>query len=200
MSPLALVPRLPVDSSQGPSDAELVAQIRAGMAGAEERLYRRYVGYVNALCVRLLGNHSEAEDAVQDTFVSVLQDLPKLRDPTRLKFWITRVAVHRAHRRFRRRRLLRALGLHDAAPGAELLVPAPGCGPEEVLELVKLSQLLAELPDLERAAWVLRHVDGHRLEEVAALCACSLATAKRRVARAQASLRHVIELEGPSDV
>ena len=44
---------------------------------------------------------------------------------------------------------------------------------------------LAELPARERAAWLLRHVEGYELAEVARLCECSLATAKRRIAAAE---------------
>src|SRR5688572_16927460 len=81
------------------SDAELVERIRAGDARSEEVMYLRYVGYVTNLCLRLLGNREEAEDAAQDTFVDVLGQLSGLREPERLKQWIARIAVHKAHRR-----------------------------------------------------------------------------------------------------
>jgi RNA polymerase sigma-70 factor, ECF subfamily len=179
------------------SDGELVGRILAGDRRAEELLYVRHVGYVTSLCLRLLGRRDEAEDAAQDTFVDVLEQLTSLREPARLKHWITRIAVHKAHRRFRRRKLLRGLGLYDSHGGEETLLPPSlqHATQEQAVELDKLSRLLSRLPDEQRAAWVLRYVDGHKLEEVAALCACSLATAKRRIGAADVHIRQHVQLE-----
>lgn len=179
------------------TDAELVAGVLSGDRRSEEQLYLRHIGYVTSLCLRLLGNRDEAEDAAQDTFVDVLEQLPSLREPARLRHWITRIAVHKAHRRFRRRKLLRALGLYEARPSEEHLLPPSlqHATQEQAVELERLSRLLARLPDVARAAWVLRYVDGHKLEQVAALCGCSLATVKRRIADADAVVRTHVQLE-----
>ncbi|HEX6242859.1 MAG TPA: sigma factor, partial [Polyangiales bacterium] len=103
------------------SDADLVSRVLSGDRRAEELLYVRHVGYVTSLCLRLLGRRDEAEDAAQDTFVDVLEQIRSLREPNRLRHWITRIAVHKAHRRFRRRKLLRGLGLYDGQGGEETL-------------------------------------------------------------------------------
>jgi RNA polymerase sigma-70 factor, ECF subfamily len=197
----ATVHKLPTRDPE-PTDAELVARVLAGDRHAEERLYLRHVGYVTSLCLRLLGRRDEAEDATQDTFVDVLEQLPRLREPQRLKHWITRIAVHKAHRRFRRRKLLRALGLYGSDPLEESLLPASSerSTQEQALELDKLSDVLVGLPDVQRAAWVLRYVDGHKLEQVAALCDCSLATAKRRIAAADLVVRQHVQLEVEDDL
>jgi RNA polymerase sigma-70 factor (ECF subfamily) len=197
----ATVHKLPTRDAE-PTDAELVARILAGDRHAEERLYLRHVGYVTSLCLRLLGRRDEAEDAAQDTFVDVLEQLPRLREPQRLKHWITRIAVHKAHRRFRRRKLLRTLGLYGGDPVEETLLPpnTERSTQEQAIELEKLSSVLHGLPDVQRAAWVLRYVDGHKLEQVAALCDCSLATAKRRIAAADAIVREHVQLEVHGDL
>jgi RNA polymerase sigma-70 factor (ECF subfamily) len=182
------------------SDAELVARIRSGDTRSEEVLYLRFVGYVTNLCLRLLGNREEAEDAAQDTFVDVLEQLSGLREPERLKQWVARIAVHKAHRRFRRRKLLRAMGLwHSTAETVNLLPANPNSTPELAAELEWLSRVLSGLPDDQRAAWVLRHVDGYKLDEVAAMCGCSLATCKRRISAADQVIRAHVELVGGAD-
>jgi RNA polymerase sigma-70 factor (ECF subfamily) len=197
----ATVHKLPTRDAE-PTDAELVTRILAGDRHAEERLYLRHVGYVTSLCLRLLGRRDEAEDAAQDTFVDVLEQLHRLREPQRLKHWITRIAVHKAHRRFRRRKLLRTLGLYGGDPVEETLLPANNerSTQEQAIELEKLSSVLQGLPDVQRAAWVLRYVDGHKLEQVAALCDCSLATAKRRIAAADAIVREHVQLVVQDDL
>ena len=59
-------------------------------------------------------------------------------------------------------------------------------------ELAAVGRTLAQVPTNERLAWMLRHVDGEPVAEVARLCGCSLATAKRRIAAAAQHLeRHV---------
>jgi RNA polymerase sigma-70 factor, ECF subfamily len=180
----------PAGEDRSPSDAVLVERALAGERGAEEALYVRHVSYINALCMRLLGSRQEAEDATQDTFVDLLEQLGKLRDPSSVRAWLARIAVHKVHRRFRRRKLLRTLGLDRTEYDAAAALPArTTASPEHVAELTRLAGALNQLPDTIRAAWLLRYVDGHRLEDVASLTACSLATVKRRVSEADRVVR-----------
>jgi RNA polymerase sigma-70 factor (ECF subfamily) len=177
------------------TDAELVARALSGERSAEAEIYARHVGYVMSLCVRLLGRRGEAEDAVQDTFVDVLEQLHQLREPARLRQWIGRVAVHKVHRRFRRRRLQRLFGLAPSHEEDLSLVPCTNrASPEQLAQLARLRQELAKVGDEARAAWLLRFVDGYKLEEVAELCSCSLATAKRRIAAADSHVRAHVAL------
>jgi RNA polymerase sigma-70 factor (ECF subfamily) len=179
-----------------PTDAELVLRARAGDRGAEEAIYRRHAGYVASLCLRMLRDREELADLVQDTFVDVLTQLPQLREPELLRRWIAGVAIHKVHRRFRRRRLRQLLGLYDSSHDELVTLKARAdSSPELRAELALLDRQLAQLPDAERAAWILRNVDGYQLEEVAAFCNCSLATAKRRIAAADARVRTKVELQ-----
>jgi RNA polymerase sigma-70 factor (ECF subfamily) len=73
----------------------------------------------------------------------------------------------------------------DVAPDYENLAD-PGATPEQRAMLGRLYRVLDELPVELRVAWVLRRAEGEQLESVAKLCSCSLATAKRRIDRAQA--------------
>jgi len=179
-------------------DRELIERLASGDHWAKEALYRRYVKLVWSTALRLTRNASDAEDIVQDTFVEALRDLRQLRELDALRPWLLRIAVHQAHRRFRRRALLRRLGLDrsvDDAPLASLV--HPGASPELCSELVKIEGALAAASPEERFAWLLRHVEGYTLEEVGSACGCSLATVKRRVASATARVR--AQLGGPSD-
>jgi DNA-directed RNA polymerase specialized sigma24 family protein len=99
-------------SSPTKDDAGLVQAALMGDRAAEEQLYLRHVHYVQGLLVRLLGSRAEAEDAIQETFVIALDQLPSLREPAAFRPWLAQIAVSQARRRFRRAKLLRALGLH----------------------------------------------------------------------------------------
>ncbi len=190
----------PVRAREG-SDAELVRRARDGDHWAEEMLYRRHASFVLGLCTRLLRHASDAEDVVQDAFVDAFEQMQSLRESEMFRRWLTGIAVHKAHRRLRRRKLLRALGLGDCKQYETLEnCLAQGASPEVYAEIVCLDHVLTLLPDAQRIAWQLRHVEGYRLEEVAALCECSLATAKRRLSLADSSVRKHVQVEEVSRV
>jgi RNA polymerase sigma-70 factor (ECF subfamily) len=187
-APIQLAPTL------NASDAELVRRARGGDAWAEEAVYRRYAARILALSKRLLGDAAEAEDATQETFVAAFAGWKKLRDPDRLQQWLIQIAVSRAHRRFRRRRLLSALGFQELGSDASLHALArPDCPQELRVELALIGRALDRLSPGERIAWVLRHVEGMSLEETAHESGCSLATAKRRIARAAARIERFLQ-------
>lgn len=180
------------------AEAELVALVERACRGeraAEEQLYRAHAPRVLQLATRLLGSEEEALDVMQDTFVTAFEDLRQLRDPGAFGAWTRQVAVRLVHRRFRRRRLLRALGFGAHAPDATLeRVVDESASPEVRAELRGIDCALARVAAVDRTAWILRHVEGLALEEVATATDCSLATAKRRIARAEdAVARHVGE-------
>jgi RNA polymerase sigma-70 factor (ECF subfamily) len=179
------------------ADSDLVKRAIAGDRWAEEALYRRHGAMLLGLCTRLLRDRPDAEDVLQDAFVDALGQLSTLRDPAQFSAWLTAIAVHKVHRRLRRRKLLRLLGLWGDRP-EDLLESclAPGVSAEHYADIVCLDQALQQLADAARIAWQLRHVEGCRLEEVAQHCGCSLATAKRRIAEADALVRRYIEYEG----
>lgn len=183
------------------SDAELVQRAKKGDRWAEEMLYRRHAAVLLGLCTRLLRHAIDAEDVVQDAFVDAFDQMTSLREPALFRHWLTGIAVHKAHRRLRRRRLFRTLGLGDARQEEALeACLAQGVSPEVYAEIVCLDHALTQLPDTQRIAWQLRHVEGYRLEQVAELCNCSLATAKRRLAQADSRVRRHVELSEVSRV
>ena len=170
-------------------DHPLVSRAKAGDVHAQAALFRRHAPQLTSLLTHLLASVADAEDAVQDAFVIAFRDLRQLRDLGVFGGWLRKIAVHQAHRRFRRRRLYRALGLdrHVEDATLEQLVDAAAL-PDLRAEVAQLDQLLCRMPIKDRTAWVLRYVEGYELTDVAQSCDCSLATAKRRIAAAQARI------------
>jgi|SRR6185312_15836197 len=172
------------------SDGALVDRARGGDRWAEEALYRRHVHAVTRVAVRLLSRSAEAEDVVQDTFVTAFAEMHKLREQNAFAGWLLRIAVRQVHRRYRKRRLLRMLGLDGGEDDAALALQVdPSADPETVAALRELDSVLSTLATRERIAWTLRYVEGCKLEEVADSCGCSLATAKRAIASADRVVR-----------
>jgi len=179
---------------EGAADARAVAAIRAGSRGAEEELYRRHAPSLLRLATRLLRSTEDARDVLQDTWVTALSELGALRDPSAARAWLHTVCVRLVHRRFRRRKLLGLFGLDRSEEDAKLeQLASPDLGPEERADLRAVDRALDALPAEEKIAWVLRHVEGLSLDEVAEATGCSLATAKRRIAAADVRVARLRE-------
>jgi RNA polymerase sigma-70 factor (ECF subfamily) len=185
----------PLKASEALGDEELVRRALAGDRWGREMLYRRHAGSLLGMTVRLLANRREAEEIVQDTFVTAFEQLGTLREPAAVRGWLGQIAVNLVRRRFRRARLMRFLGLDRGADDATLESLAdPGVSTDQRAELALVDRLLRGMKPALRLAWMLRRVDGLELGEVASLCECSLATIKRRIAEADAIIdRHVAE-------
>jgi RNA polymerase sigma-70 factor (ECF subfamily) len=179
--------------SEAISDEELVRRALTGDRWGREMLYRRHAGSLLAMTVRLLANRGEAEEIVQDTFVTAFEQLGSLREPAAVRGWLGQIAVNLVRRRFRRGRLMRFLGLDRGADDATLEALAdPGVSSDQRAELALVDRLLRGMKPALRLAWMLRRVDGLELGEVASLCGCSLATVKRRITEADAIVDHHI--------
>jgi RNA polymerase sigma-70 factor, ECF subfamily len=186
----------PLPTADAIGDPELVARALLGERWSRDVLYRRHAPYLLAICIRLLASRTDAEEVAQDTFVVGFEQLGTLREPAALRGWLAQIAVSLVRRRLRRARLLRFLGLDRAADDATLsALAAPGMPPDLRAELALVDRMLARMPADLRIAWVLRRVEGLPLAEVAAGCACSLATAKRRVAAADARIAQHVSIQ-----
>lgn len=165
-------------------DVELVERARGGESWAREAMFRKYVSMIAASAQRLLRNAAEVDDVVQETFLIAFEQLDRLAQPAALRGWLLQIAISRVHRRFRSWRRWRLPPAEETAARLEEQA-ARGLSPEQRTELALIDRALGKLELPLRTAWVLRHVEGHSLDDTAAACGCSLATAKRRIGRAE---------------
>ena len=174
---------------QSLDDAKLVALASKGEVSAFEVLYRRYAAFAINLAVRIQGSGRDVEDIVHDAFLRAHDRLAELRDRQAFKGWLGAIVVSLIRTRLRRRRLMGAFGLGQNEPVDLDSIAAETASPEARAQLAQVYALLQTMPADDRIAWTLRYVDQHRLEAVAELTGCSLATVKRRISRAQRFLR-----------
>ena len=167
------------------TDAALVAALRANRADAGKVLFKRYGKDVERVLFRVLGPDVELSDLLHDVFVAALTSIDQVRDPNALRGWLTGIAVRKARKcivKRRRWRIIQFFSPMDMPEGEARTTPT------EVSEALRCTyELLGKLPADERLAFALRHIDGMELTAVAAACGVSLATIKRRLARAQAT-------------
>jgi RNA polymerase sigma-70 factor (ECF subfamily) len=169
-------------------DAALVLRARTGDRWAEDAIYRRYAPLITRLSSRLLRHTADADDVVQDTFLVAFDKLDRLRDPSALRAWLARIAVHGARRKLRKRKLLALCGLGESE-GSELLLTRHArehSRPDLQLELDAIERVVAYAPEDQRAAWLLHRVEALSISETAEATRRSLATVKRYVAAVDA--------------
>jgi RNA polymerase sigma-70 factor, ECF subfamily len=174
-----------IDASQV-ADAEaraLLARAQAGDAASVRALYGAHARYIAGVVHRIMGNDSDVDDVVQETFLDGLDALASLKEPMALRGWLATIAVRRVHRllsRRRRRRVLMGIFFNVSPRSSE---------PEAGAPVFELYEALDGLPADLRIPWTLARLEGFLLHEVAAACAVSLATVKRRLKEAEARLQ-----------
>ncbi len=167
-------------------DHQLVALAREGDTSAFELLYRRHAAFAMNLAVRIQGSAVDVEDVVHDGFLLAHKRLGDLRRDTAFRSWLGAIVVRLVRSRLRRGRLLATFGLGGSAEPVDLdAIASPSAGPETRAQLAQIYALLRTMPADDGIAWTLRNVEHQKLEVVAELTGCSLATAKRRIRRAQ---------------
>jgi RNA polymerase sigma-70 factor (ECF subfamily) len=176
-----------LESADSPDDVDeqLVARALRAEPSAFETLYRRHAEFAFNLAVRIQGSSSDVEDVVHDAFLKAQERLDDLRDSASFRPWLGSIVVRLVRTRLRRRKLLGALGLTAPEPVDIDSIATVDADPEARALLAQVYALLQTLAADDRIAWTLRYVERHRLETVAVMMDCSLATAKRRIGRAQ---------------
>jgi len=165
-------------------DAALVEALRAGHPGAAAALYDRYAAQVRLTLRSILGPDDDIPDFLQEVFIRALDRVGNLREVDRLGSWLTTIAVFvgRAQIRVRsRRKWLRLFSPERTRPPH---LDPPSSDARRALR--EVYAVLDRMPVDQRMAFVMRHIHGATLVEAAEACETSLATIKRRLARAEA--------------
>jgi RNA polymerase sigma-70 factor (ECF subfamily) len=161
----------------------------AGDLAAFEALMRQHERLVLGTALRLLGNLADAQDASQEVFLKLYRNLGKV-DPTACAGWLYRVTVNVCHDLRRRR--------PETAPVEEAAeVPEGGADPQQKLSETErrraLAMSLRRLPEKERAALVLRDLEGLSTEEVARALGSSEATVRSQISKARVKVKGFVE-------
>ena len=171
-------------------DEEVVSRVLAGEHALFEVLMRRYNQRIYRVTRAIVRDEAEAEDVTQDAYVRAFEHLDQFAGRARFSTWLTRIAVHEASTRLRRRG--RQTDIEESMP---TLVSATA-GPEQRAGDRELGQAIEDavdaLPEVYRSVFVLRDVEGLSTAETAACLDINAETVKTRLHRARALLRNHI--------
>ncbi len=163
-------------------NARAVRQVRAGDRAAFRELVERYARSVQWVAYAHLGNHEEAEDVCQDTFLKAFESLDSLRQASKIGSWLLTLARNRARDILRRRA--------TEAAHRERLETEPAVQPQHEREdtLARVRIHLAALNEDDREVLVLHYFEGRHSREIAALLGITPAAARKRMQRAREAL------------
>jgi len=168
-------------------ESALLARARGGDRQAYGALVELHFTRVYSLLYRTTGNHEDAEDLAQETFVRAWAALARFREQSSFATWITRIALHLSTDHARARALRRSAPLEEHEPAA------PESTREAQADLAAaLARALDLLPPRLRLALVLRVLEGREYGEVAELTGVRPATARTQVMQARALLARAL--------
>jgi RNA polymerase sigma-70 factor (ECF subfamily) len=182
------------------TDADAVAQVRAGNPDAFRVLVERHSRSIFRLAFRMTGNEQDAEDAVQETFLRAFKQLKNFDGRSSFSTWIYRVCANctidsmRVRKKHEQKRVRE---LEDSE--TDLLSQQPSKAPstEQLTYSREITSMLGpaleELSVMERTAFVMRHYEGLGIEEIGQILEVQPNAAKHSVFRAVQKLRRALE-------
>ncbi len=174
------------------TELDLVDRCRRGELGAFETLYRQHSGRLFSLAVRMLGNPADAEDLLQEIFLTAHRKLESFRGDSALGTWLYRLAMNQILDHVRSR-AARTGQMTDGLDDATLLADASGHRlADRAIARIDLERALAELPEGCRAAFVLHDVEGLEHREVSEVLGIAEGTSKSQVHKARLRLRGLL--------
>jgi RNA polymerase sigma-70 factor (ECF subfamily) len=174
-------------------EQQLIAQIKEGHDGAFRLLVQRHMKQAYNVAFGFVSDHDDAEDVAQEAFVRVYQSIGSFRGDAVFSTWLYKIVMNLSLNKIRQRksRAHREVELTD-----RVIEATPDQGHLEHETRFRLERALHELPTLQRATVILRHINGLSTKQVSGILACSEGTVKTHLFRGLKRMRAVLAEEG----
>lgn len=185
------------DANEMP-ETEAIQLACNGDSQAFERLYKLHSRRVYALCLRITGNSTEAEDSTQESFLQLFRKIRTFRGESKFSSWLHRLAVNVVLMRLRKKRCPEISLDATSQPGEEdsrLLIElgGPDLRLSGVLDHINLSKAIEQLPDGYKEVFILHDVEGYEHKEIAGILECSIGNSKSQLFKARLRLRELLQ-------
>ncbi|WP_100802658.1 RNA polymerase sigma factor [Ulvibacter sp. MAR_2010_11] len=164
---------------------ELILQCKKQNAKAQGELYTRYSGTLFSICLRYSPNHAEAEDNLQDSFLTIFKKIEQFKDKGSFEGWMKRITVNTVLQKYRKQRVFDITNeeqIEDAEEDIE----------DHGVPLDFLLKIIQELPDRYRLVFSMYVLDDYSHKEIAEMLGISDGTSKSNLARARGILQQKI--------
>jgi RNA polymerase sigma-70 factor (ECF subfamily) len=181
------------------SEPYLIHQARNGDADAFAALYETHKPRIQAVCLRMTNNVSEAEDLAQDAFIYVFRKIATFRGDSAFATWIHRVTVNTVLMHFRRKGKRQISLDHPYPEDSDRPKPEYGRVDERLAacaDRMALVRAIEELSPGYRTIFILHQVKGYEHKEIAERLHCSIGNSKSQLHKAKAKLRELLARQG----
>ncbi len=170
-------------------EADLIRLVKQGDRRAYQKLYQLHHGRVYAICYRLLGDVTNAEDATQEVFIQVWNKIGSFREQSKFSTWLHTVATNLAVTHYRKRNTW-----WNRFKSADVTTVAEQGTVDDVQEH-GLESKIQRLPEQARMVFVLFAIEGYRHEEISSKLGIAVGSSKAQYHRARGLLKEWIENE-----
>lgn len=177
-------------------EAEAIQKAQAGDGAAFEVLYHLHKRRVYSLCLRMLGNVTEAEDMTQEAFLQLYRKIATFRGDSAFSTWLHRMSVNVVLMHLRKKGLPQ-ISLEEALDPKQDDAPRKDFGSRDLalsgsIDRLTLERAVEDLPPGYRLVFVLHDVEGYEHNEIAGMLDCSIGNSKSQLHKARMKLREQI--------
>ncbi|GAA0737484.1 MULTISPECIES: RNA polymerase sigma factor [Flavobacteriaceae] len=165
---------------------QLIEHCKKNDTKAQSQLYKLYSSKLFSLCLKYSRNYVEAEDNLQDAFVTIFNKISQYKSKGSLEGWMKRITINTALQRYR------SVGVFDIV-NEEQIEDVSVEIDEDAVTIDFLLSIIQELPDRYRLVFNLYALDGYSHKEIAEMLNISTGTSKSNLARARLILKEKIE-------
>lgn len=177
---------------QTSTEQHLVQRVLKGDGRAQEDLYRKYVDAMFHTSMRILGTRHEAQDATQECFVKVFQNIGRYRGESTLGAWIKRIAVNTSINALRTKQRQLEYSTDDLSNSEEPVLEEDN---RSMIEPKVIHEAIKELPSGCRAVLNLYAFEGYNHREIASILEITESTSKTQYRRAKSLLRDNLKVK-----
>jgi RNA polymerase sigma-70 factor (ECF subfamily) len=176
------------------TDFELAQASAAGDEAAFEQIYRAHHRKVYSLCLRLLGNPTEAEDVTQDVFVQLHRKIGTFQGEAALSTWLYRLTVNTVLMHLRRNKRKQMEEPIEEDFGYNLAEESRSKRQSEaaLIDRIALERAIRQLPIGYRSVLVLHDIEGYEHEEIARMLGIRVGTSKSQLHKARLRMRKLL--------
>ena len=186
------------NTSEAPTDGELVRRARRGDESAFGQLVERYQRPAYAVALSVTGRHEDAQDAAQEAFLVALDRLEECRSPERFGGWLMTIVRNRSKNLVRREALRET---DEVPPGARSRIPTPDRVAETAELRAQLREALMSLPEMQRQIVLLHDLEGWKHREIADRLDLPCGTVRSHLHFARKALRMALrQVPGATDI
>tara|TARA_R100001369_G_scaffold89739_1_gene127739 strand:+ start:1651 stop:2175 length:525 start_codon:yes stop_codon:yes gene_type:complete len=166
---------------------ELILKCKKQDSKAQGALYKRYSGILFSICLRYSPNKTEAEDSLQDAFLTIFKKIEQYKGKGSFEGWIKRITVNTVLQKYRKQRVYSIEDEAQVEQEDDVTVDT------ETVPLDFLLKIIQELPDQYRLVFTLYVLDDYSHKEIAEMLGISDGTSKSNLARARGILKTKID-------